>query len=78
MAAKLPVVATSVGAIPEIIQSGKSGLIIPPKDPQAAAKAIRTILESSILGPELGIQGHQRVLFNFSPEKTMGQIEGLL
>ena len=78
MAAKLPVVATGVGAIPEIIQSGKSGLIIPPKDPQAAAKAIRTILESSKLGPELGIQGHQRVLFNFSPEKTMGQIEGLL
>lgn len=40
MASGLPVIATSVGGIPEIIKNGKNGLLIKPKDPKALAEAI--------------------------------------
>jgi glycosyltransferase involved in cell wall biosynthesis len=77
MAARLPVIATSVGAVPEIIESGKNGIIVPPANPQAIEKAIRTILESSKLAQELGIQAHQRVLFKYELDKMVRQIEEL-
>lgn len=77
MAAKLPVVATDVGAVPEIIQNGKNGLIIPPRRPEIAAEAIKTVLNGPKLAQELGIQAHQTVLFKFSLDKMMEQIEAL-
>lgn len=78
MAAKLPVVASAVGAVPEIIQSGKNGLIVPPRDAQATAKAIKTALEGSKTGLELGIQAHQTVLFKYDLEQMVSQVEKLL
>jgi len=78
MAAKLPVIATSVGAAPEIIESGKNGFIIPPRDPEAIASAIKTILESAKLASELGIQAHQTVLFKYGLDKMIKQIETIL
>src|SRR5262249_31721724 len=44
MAAGLPVVSTTVGGIPTIIESGKTGLLVPPSDPEALASAISQIL----------------------------------
>lgn len=78
MAAKLPVVATSVGAVPEIIQNGKNGIVVPPREPKIMANAIKTILESPKMAQELGIQAHQRVLFKYSLDKMVSQIEALL
>ncbi|MBI2057502.1 MAG: glycosyltransferase family 4 protein [Candidatus Yanofskybacteria bacterium] len=78
MAAKLPIVATSVGAVPEIIESGKNGLLIAPKNPKAIADSITTILSNDKLRQELGIQAHQTVLFKFSLEKMVREIEALL
>jgi glycosyltransferase involved in cell wall biosynthesis len=49
MASGLPVIASSVGAIPEVIDHDRNGLLIPPKDPSALAHA----LERLILSPEL-------------------------
>ncbi len=45
LASKVPVVATSVGGIPEIITSGKHGLLVPPKNPQALAEGVIELLE---------------------------------
>ncbi len=78
MAARLPVIATRVGAVPEIIDNGKNGIIVEPKDPAQMAKKIREILESDHLKKELGIQAHQTVLFQFELDKMVKKIEELL
>ena len=78
MAAKLPIVATRVGAVPEIIEDGKNGLIVEPGDPEAMAGKIKEIMDSSHLQKEFGIQAHQTVLFKFELDKMVQQIEDLL
>jgi glycosyltransferase involved in cell wall biosynthesis len=50
MSAGLPVVATNVGGIPEVVTDGVDGLLVPPSDPDALAGAI----ESALGSPELG------------------------
>jgi len=77
MAAKLPIVATNVGAIPEIIESGKNGFMVQPKDPEAIKKAIEEILSNDKLQQELGIQAHQTVLFKYDLDRMVKQIEEL-
>ncbi len=78
MAAKLPVIATDVGAVSEIIDDHRNGLIIKPRDPAGLADKIREILENDRLRNELGIQAHQTVLFKFELDKMVKQIENLL
>jgi glycosyltransferase involved in cell wall biosynthesis len=43
--AGLPVVATNVGGIPEIVEDGKTGLLVPPYSPAAITKALQSLLE---------------------------------
>jgi len=78
MSAKVPVIATSVGAVPEIIESGKNGIIVEPGNSEQIAKSIKEILAKDHLRQELGIQGHQTVLFNFDLDKMVSQTEMLL
>lgn len=47
MAAGLPVVSTSVSGIPELIEHGHTGLLVPPNDPQAAASSLELLLKDS-------------------------------
>lgn len=44
MAMKTPVVATNVGAVTEMVDSGRTGFVVPPRDPQAIAEAVLAIL----------------------------------
>ena len=78
MSAKLPVIATDVGAVPEIINDHKNGLLVKPKDPAGLADKIKEVLENDRLKNELGIQAHQTVLFKFELDKMVKQIENLL
>ena len=43
MATGLPVVATNVGGVPEVVDSGRTGWLVPPKEPAALAQAVSTI-----------------------------------
>ncbi|MCW4051993.1 MAG: glycosyltransferase family 4 protein, partial [Candidatus Bathyarchaeota archaeon] len=45
MACGLPIVATDVGGVPEIVVDGVNGLLVPPRDPRALAKAIEYVLD---------------------------------
>ena len=41
----LPVVASRFGGFPEVVDEGRTGLLVPPRDPSALAEAVTTILE---------------------------------
>lgn len=61
MACGTPVVSTQVGGIVEMIESGKSGLLVPPSDGGALAEAILEVLSSRELGERLGLEARERV-----------------
>jgi glycosyltransferase involved in cell wall biosynthesis len=54
MAMAKPMVSTSVGGIPEIIEDGVNGLLIPPEDPQALADAVLRLLDDRTLAGQIG------------------------
>ena len=60
MAAGLPVVATAVGGIPEIVVDGETGLLVPPQDDQALAAALRRLLADRELRHRMGAAGRAR------------------
>jgi len=62
----IPVVATSVGGIPELIEDGESGLLVPPRDPGALAAAVRKLYSGVELRKRIGEQGRKRVEDKFS------------
>lgn len=68
-AARIPVVATRVGAIPDVVEDGATGILIPPKDPQAIAEAIIMILSNKEFASKIAQKGFERVRDNFSSEK---------
>ena len=61
MAASTPIVATRVGAVPKLIASGKTGLLVEPRDPEALSRAVVTLLKDPQLARKLG-QNAQRVV----------------
>ncbi len=77
MAAGVPVVATRVGGNPEVIEDGGNGLLVPPRDPAALARAILTVLENSDLARSLGGAGRACVEERFSLDLMTRRTEGL-
>lgn len=77
MAAGKPVVATNVGGIPEAVIHGKTGLLVPPKDPQALADAIIQLLCDPKLAEEMGKAGRERVTKEFGLDRMVKEMEGL-
>ena len=74
MAAGLPVVATSVGGIPEIIEDGLTGLLVPPGNPQALAEAVICLLQDSCLATRLANAGQERVRAQFGFDRLLGAL----
>jgi len=69
--AKLPVVATKVGGIPEIVTEMNSGLLVSSRDPHALSIALRSIIENKKLATSLGEKLHTWVINEFSFEKMI-------
>lgn len=69
MAAGLPVVATRVGGIPEIVAEGETGLLVPPRDPNALADAMVRVAGDPNLRARLGAAGKKRARL-FSADRT--------
>jgi glycosyltransferase involved in cell wall biosynthesis len=66
MAAGKPVVATSVGGIPEVVQPEHTGLLVPPGDPAALAKAVLRLLNNTEQAQAMGRAGQKLVREQFS------------
>lgn len=71
MAAGAPVVATSVGGTPEVIEDDEHGLLVPPRDAQALADAVCAVLENPWLAERLSAQARLRVENVFSLERMV-------
>jgi glycosyltransferase involved in cell wall biosynthesis len=78
MASGTAVVATAHGGSMEIIESGKSGLLIPPGDPWALAGAVRRLLLDDELRERLAASGRRRVEQVFSPDRLQDKLDVLL
>lgn len=77
MAHRLPVVATNVGGIPEVVIDGKTGLLVPPRNPSALAEAMLRLYRDRSLALRFGEMGHEIVLQKFSAGSMTTRILGI-
>jgi glycosyltransferase involved in cell wall biosynthesis len=74
MAAQLPVVASGIGQLTEIIQDGVNALLCPPGDPYALAAALERLAEDDRLRVDLGIAARASMLRHHTWEATVQRI----
>ena len=77
MAAGLPVVATEVGGVPELVVDGETGVLVPPGDPDALAGAILDCIGDREKAVEMGRRGKERVCALFSLPRMIQEHEAL-
>lgn len=75
MATGLSVIATATGGVPELIRDEKEGVLVPPKDPDALAAAIRRLVEDARLRQTLGGNARARAQNDFSLEEMTARTE---
>jgi len=75
LAMEKPVVATDVGGTGEVIESGKTGLLVPPKDWQALARTLGSILQQREIWKEFGKAGRKTVVERFSAHSMVRAME---
>ncbi|HHW41964.1 MAG TPA: glycosyltransferase family 4 protein [Syntrophomonadaceae bacterium] len=75
LASARPVVASAVGGIPEIIKDGRTGILVPPADPEALAHGVLTLLRDRELAQKLATQGRQLVSSEFSEYQMLRKTE---
>ncbi|MGQ9409790.1 glycosyltransferase [Mycolicibacterium gilvum] len=78
MAAGVPAVCTAVGGVPEMIDDGVTGFLVPPRDPQAIADAVSTILTDDDLAQKMGRAARDRVEREFSLATSVAATEAAL
>ena len=71
MACSLPVVASNVGGIADVVEDGVTGILVQPKNPKLIAKAIMKLLNDNCLAEKMGQNGKERVARLFTQEKML-------
>ncbi len=78
MAMGVPVVSTQVSAIPELVQDGHCGLLVPPQDPQALAAAVNRLLTDTDLRQQIITGGKARVAQAFDNQTLIKDLAAVL
>ena len=73
MACARPIVATTAGGIPEIVEDGVTGLLVPPRDHSVMADAIVRMLKDAALRQRMGAAGLARVTDRFTLDRMVEQ-----
>jgi glycosyltransferase involved in cell wall biosynthesis len=73
----LPVVGATAGGLPEVIIEGQTGLLVPPGDSAALARACQYLLSNPDVGWQMGERGRRRVLEVFHPTQFIARHEQL-
>jgi glycosyltransferase involved in cell wall biosynthesis len=77
LAAGVPVIATAVGGVPDLVRDGETGLLIPPRHPTAFAAALDRIACDVQLRQRLVLRGKNEVRKHFNRERLVSDIERL-
>jgi glycosyltransferase involved in cell wall biosynthesis len=77
MAAGRPVVATDVGGVAEVVRNGETGLLVPPRDPSALARAIGDQLVNSAAAGRMAARGREFVSSQYRKERMIDETERL-
>ncbi len=74
----LPIITTNVSAMPELIEEGKNGFLVPPGDSQALAEAISTLIENPDLSKQMGEAGRKKVANSYYWEQSGSKFVAIL
>jgi glycosyltransferase involved in cell wall biosynthesis len=77
MSQGVPVVASRVGGLPEVVADGRTGLIVPPRDARALAEALRRLRGDAAFRAALGAAGRVRVEEDFHVGRSIAAFEAL-
>ncbi|MGH2709178.1 MAG: glycosyltransferase family 4 protein, partial [Actinomycetota bacterium] len=75
MGCEVPVVASDAGGLPEVVENGVTGLVVPRGDSTALAQAIATLLDDPEQRRRMGLAGRERALRLFDWDRTAQQFE---
>jgi glycosyltransferase involved in cell wall biosynthesis len=78
MARGVPVIGSRVGGIPEMIEEGVTGMLVPPGDEAGLATAIAGVLADPARAAAYGTAGRRRVAEHFSRERQLATLETLI
>ncbi len=77
MAQRVPPVVSSVGGMVELVEDGKSGLVVPPRDPACLAAAICQLARDPALRTRMGEAARQRIAQDFHVDRTTDRMQAL-
>ncbi|OGL54002.1 MAG: hypothetical protein A3C43_09660 [Candidatus Schekmanbacteria bacterium RIFCSPHIGHO2_02_FULL_38_11] len=75
MAMEVPVIGTNVGGIPEVVDDGKTGIIVPPGNIDALCEAIKYLIQNPGIRFQMGKNGRVKVLEKFTIEENVRKTE---
>jgi glycosyltransferase involved in cell wall biosynthesis len=76
-AMEIPVVATKVGGVPEVVLDGETGILVAPGNIEQLAQAVLTLIENPALRRQMGERGRRHVLANYRWEDNAALMEKL-
>ena len=78
MAMEIPCIATAITGVPELIQDRENGILVPPADENALAKAIAELIDEVGLRRRLAAAGRRRILQAFNLDLNLDRLAGML
>lgn len=65
----LPIIATPVGAIPDIVEDGVNGFLVPERDAECLADAMKRLMDAPELAQQMGQHGKEKYLVSYTSER---------
>ena len=78
MSASVPAVCTAIGGLPELVEDGVTGYLVPPRDPEGLADGILRVLEPEGRAAEMGAAARRRLQERFTLERSITETERIL
>jgi N-acetyl-alpha-D-glucosaminyl L-malate synthase BshA len=78
LASGVPVVASAVGGLPEVVRDGETGLLVPPADPEALARAVRALLHDETRRRAMSERARADAVARFAPKPAVDRYEEVL